>query len=121
MLVEQVCARPTVDSENDIDINDLADDELTIWTEAERIPFMGRQEHHVTVEACGGGRSAAKAYRLALYDGLGERVSTSDLRVICLYEKHRKGWVQSSGGRIRDVDEWRWNLNDEYARWPDIG
>lgn len=118
VLLEQICARPTAAS---ADWESVRDDELEIWTEGGRVPFMGREEHHVTVEPCGGGRDAAKAYRLALYDGLGQRVSTSDLRVICLYEKGRKGWVQSSGARIRDVDEWRWNLDYEYAQWPPVG
>lgn len=110
VVIEQVCARPskaTQDWTGDIKMSDLE-----IWPMQVELEFTGEVGHeYITpVPACAGSRSAAKAYRLALFDGLGERVSTSDLRTLCIYEQGRKGFVAAPAAHVRDVDEWRWNL-----------
>ncbi|GMK59779.1 hypothetical protein CspeluHIS016_0803850 [Cutaneotrichosporon spelunceum] len=120
VLVEQICARPEVAFTGDsVDWNTLRADQMTTWTvPGNAIPFAGTAQHHATTEPCYGVRSAAKAYRLALYNKEGERVSTSGLRVLCMYETGKSGWVLSPAADINDVDEWRWMLMNKQPEEP---
>ncbi|BEI85667.1 hypothetical protein CcaverHIS002_0510680 [Cutaneotrichosporon cavernicola] len=119
ILVEQICARPEVALNGEADWNTLRADQMKVWTVPGRaIPFRGTAQHHATAEPCGGGRSAAKAYRLALYNKDGERVSTSNLRVLCMYEPGKRGWVLSPAVDVEDVDEWRWMLMEKQPEEP---
>ncbi|RSH81992.1 Vacuolar protein sorting-associated protein 62 [Apiotrichum porosum] len=114
VVVEQICARPSVSSVEWSD--NLTEPELETWAApASSIPFTGSSAtpYNVTMGGCGGSRSAAKAYRVALYDGAGERVSTSDLRVLCIYEAGEEGSVSRSAVDIHDLDEWRWLLKKD--------
>lgn len=113
-LTQQICARPSVSSVEWSD--NLTEPELETWAApASSIPFTGSSAtpYNVTMGGCGGSRSAAKAYRVALYDGAGERVSTSDLRVLCIYEAGEEGSVSRSAVDIHDLDEWRWLLKKD--------
>lgn len=119
VLVEQICARPEVAFDGEVDWSTLRADQMTVWTVPGRaVPFRGTAQHHATADPCGGGRSAAKAYRLALYNTAGERVSTSSLRVLCMYEPGKAGWVLSPAADIDDVDEWRWMLREKQREDP---
>lgn len=96
------------------DTLELDDDELETWatsTPRGTLPYTGAGHYTgAHLDGCDGSRSAAKAYRLALLDDEGERVSTSPLRVVCVYEEGEVGRVSRSAVDVRDVDEWRWWL-----------
>lgn len=84
--------------------------DLDVWLMSETVQYRGREQHSGSLPACDGSRSVAKAYRISLWDDKGYHVSTSGLRVICIYEEGRPGYVVSGGAHVDDLDEWRWWL-----------
>jgi len=117
VVVEQVCARPHGNGARFNSANassTFKESDLEIWSmmgpDEEFHPDPAHQ-YHATAPACGGSRSAAKAYRLALRNADGERVSTSPLRTLCIYKPGEDGWDDAHAGHINDLDEWRWDLD----------
>lgn len=104
VLLEQVCTRPSQGASS-----------RDPWSVAplevrDRLPFNpDDQFYEATAARCEGGRSAAKGYRLALYRG-DVRVSTSPVRVICVYDDDQQAYIDSPGVNVMDWDEWRWKL-----------
>lgn len=116
IVVEQVCARPRVAAASWD--QPLSTSDLDIWATrpVNELPFAGATQYATTMAPCDGSRSAAKAYRLVMKTADGEHISTSPIRVLCIYEDGRGGWIPSSGAHIDDVDEWRWNLYNEHPK-----
>jgi hypothetical protein len=97
----------------------LPESELDVWSlMSPEIPFDPNTatQYAATVPACEGTRSAAKAYRLALRNADGDRVSTSPLRTICIHTPGSRGWKNAPAADVRDVDEWRWNLTKKASQ-----
>ncbi|KAL1405942.1 Vacuolar protein sorting-associated protein 62 [Vanrija albida] len=113
VVIEQVCARPRAANfkpDEDPWATALDEKDLDIWVQGETIQYRGLEQHSGFLPACDGSRSVAKAYRISLWDDDGYHVSTSGLRVICIYEEGRPGYVVSGGAHVEDLDEWRWWL-----------
>lgn len=104
VLLEQVCTRPSMGA-SARDPYSVAPLEVH-----DRLPFDPEDRfYEATAARCEGGRSAAKGYRLALYRGE-ERVSTSPVRVICVYDEGQGAYIDSPGVDVMDWDDWRWKL-----------
>lgn len=114
IVVEQVCARPNIASQAWAET--LTYDDLEIWPMSSEIAYRGADQYRTTMAPCDGSRSAAKAYRLVMRDRDGDHVSTSPVRVLCIFEEGRDGWIPSSAAKVEDLDEWRWNLFLEHPK-----
>lgn len=104
VLLEQVCTRPSKTASS-----------RDPWSVAplevrDRLPFdRDGKQYTMTAARCDGGRSAAKGYRVALFRG-DERISTSPVRVLCVYDDDQGAYIDSPGVDVMDWDEWRWKL-----------